>query len=109
MSARKPVMPRFSADAIGQTDLARVDAHVIGPEEYDELPELTDEMMARADHYVGDRLIRRGRPPKPDAKVAVSLRLSPVVLAHFRATGPGWQTRIDAILREAIAREGSET
>lgn len=29
------------------SDLARVAAHVIQPEEYDELPELTDEMLAR--------------------------------------------------------------
>ena len=106
MPASKPATPRFSADALGRTDLARVDAHVIGPEEYDELPELTDAMMARADHHVGGRLVRRGRPPKAEAKVAVSLRLSPIVLAHFRAGGPGWQTRINAILLDAVTRDG---
>ncbi|MFY9292720.1 MAG: BrnA antitoxin family protein [Methylorubrum rhodinum] len=105
MPANRPASPRFSADAIGETDLAKVDAHVITAEEYEELPELTDEMMDRADFRVGGRLVRRGRPPKPDAKEAVSLRLSPEVLAHFRAGGPGWQTRIDAVLRDAVARE----
>jgi uncharacterized protein (DUF4415 family) len=36
-------------------------------------------------------------------KVALSLRLSPEVVAHFRATGPGWQRRIDDALKEWVA------
>jgi uncharacterized protein (DUF4415 family) len=32
----------------------------------------------------------------------VSLRLDPDVLEHFRATGPGWQSRINAALRKAV-------
>jgi uncharacterized protein (DUF4415 family) len=36
-------------------------------------------------------------------KVALSLRLSPEVVAHFRATGPGWQRRIDDVLKEWVA------
>jgi len=35
-----------------------------------------------------------------DAKVHIHIRLSPTVLDHFRAGGPGWQTRIDEILRK---------
>ena len=50
------------------SDLKKVDAHVIQPEEYDEAPELTDEQLAQADLYHGDRLIRRGRPPLDDRK-----------------------------------------
>ena len=49
---------------------------------------------------------RRGRPPgsvKADAKVAINLRVDPDVLAALRATGPGWQTRVNAILRERFA------
>ncbi|KQP10882.1 hypothetical protein ASF28_07290 [Methylobacterium sp. Leaf99] len=65
MFASEPKKSPFSADAIGETDFARVDAHVIQPEEYEELPKLTDAMMERADHYVGTTLIRRGHPPKP--------------------------------------------
>ena len=107
MSASKSATPPFSADAFGETDFAKVDAHVIQPEEYEELPELTDAMMARADHYVGATLIRRGRPPKTGVKEAVSLRLSPQVLAHFRASGPGWQTRIDEILQRVAAEEAA--
>lgn len=43
---------------------------------------------------------RVGRPPKADAKVAVKLRLDPDLLAVLKATGPGWQTRANRILRE---------
>ncbi|MCC6242143.1 MAG: BrnA antitoxin family protein [Gemmatimonadaceae bacterium] len=70
------------------SDLARVDAHVIQPHEYDELPELTDEMMRRAVSKKG------GRPVSPNPRVLVSIRLPADVLARWRATGPGWQTRM---------------
>lgn len=40
-------------------------------------------------------------PQKAPRKVAVSLRLSPDVVAHYRATGPGWQARMDEALRKA--------
>lgn len=87
------------------TDLKKLDAHVIQPEEYEDAPELTDEQLARADLYEGERLIRRGRPPKARPKEAVKLRLSPDVLDHFRSSGPGWQTRINETLEKAVARE----
>ena len=69
----------------------------------DDAPEITAEMMARADLYHGDKLIRRdpGRPPSAAPKQAVKLRLDADVLAHFRETGPGWQTRINETLRRA--------
>lgn len=49
-------------------------------------------------------ITRRGRPPMAvgERKEAVSLRLSPKVLAHFRAAGGGWQTRIDDALQELV-------
>lgn len=37
---------------------------------------------------------RRGRPPKPDARTQLTLRIPPSVLARWKATGPGWQTRM---------------
>jgi uncharacterized protein (DUF4415 family) len=40
-------------------------------------------------------------PQKAPRKVPVSLRLSPEVVAHYRATGPGWQRRIDDDLKKA--------
>jgi uncharacterized protein (DUF4415 family) len=87
------------------SDLRQVDRHVITPEEYDEAPELTPEQLERADLYIGDKLIRRGRPPKERPKRAIKLRLSPDVLDHFRAGGPGWQTRINDVLEKTVKRE----
>lgn len=46
---------------------------------------------------------RMGRPPKDAPKVAVKLRLDPDLLAVLKATGPGWQTRANQILRERFA------
>ena len=46
-------------------------------------------------------------PQKTPKKVPVSIRLSPVVVAHFKATGPGWQVRIDEALQR-IAKRNSE-
>lgn len=44
----------------------------------------------------------RGRPKSPDSKVAISLRLPPETLARWKATGPGWQTRMADVLRESV-------
>jgi len=54
-------------------------------------------------HIVEAYLKRKGRPPEGAAsKVQVTLRLDPAVLAHFKARGPGWQTRINEALMKAI-------
>jgi uncharacterized protein (DUF4415 family) len=84
------------------SNLAKVDAHVIQPEEYDEAPEWTDEMFDRAELRHGDKVIRRGRPPLDAPKVQVTLRLDPDVLAALRATGAGWQSRVNQILRRSV-------
>ena len=47
-----------------------------------------------------------GRPAgsvKANRKEQVALRLDPEVLAYFRSTGPGWQSRINEALRGMIA------
>jgi uncharacterized protein (DUF4415 family) len=85
-------------------DLDKVDAHVITPEEYEEIPEWTEEMFERADYYDGGKLVRRGRPRADHPKVAISIRLSEDVLNQFKAAGPGWQSRIDAALKEWLAQ-----
>jgi len=46
----------------------------------------------------------RGRPPKENPKAQVTLRLDAEVVKHFKAGGPGWQTRINAALRRAAAK-----
>ena len=70
------------------SDMKRVDAHQIKPHEYKELPELTDEMLARA-------VVNKGGRPRLDSpRQLISLRLPPEVIERWRATGPGWQTRM---------------
>lgn len=66
----------------------------------DDAPEWTDEMFDRAEIRIGDKVIRRGRPPG-SSKRLVSLRLDQAVIDHFRAAGPGWQSRLNAVLRKA--------
>ncbi|MDB5527966.1 MAG: BrnA antitoxin family protein [Devosia sp.] len=50
-----------------------------------------------------------GRPPSADKKVAVSIRLDPKIVAYFRGTGAGWQTRLNDMLGEAIKAEKDES
>lgn len=46
----------------------------------------------------------RGRPKAESKKVLLSVRYSPEVVAFFKATGAGWQSRMDAALRDYVAR-----
>src|SRR5262245_48939886 len=89
------------------TDLKALDAHVVRPDEYDDAPELSAEQLAQADLHEGGKLIRpgRGRPPSPVRKTAVKFRLDHDLVAKLRASGPGWQTRVNAVLREAVLGE----
>lgn len=48
--------------------------------------------------------VLRGRPKAVSTKQLVSVRYSPEVLAYFRSTGEGWQSRMDAVLRAYVAR-----
>ncbi len=66
----------------------------------DDAPELDDSWFAQAEIRIGDTIVRRGRP-RGSSKRLVSLRLDEAVLAHFRAGGPGWQSRINEALRKA--------
>lgn len=43
-----------------------------------------------------------GRPKAEVTKERITIRLSPDVLAAFKATGKGWQSRIDAALKEWV-------
>ena len=79
------------------------------PLDDDDAPELTAERAAKlrpAHEVLPPEVIaafkRPGRPRVAAPKQVVSIRLDPEVLAWFKATGPGWQTRIQEILaREA--------
>ncbi|MEI6301411.1 MAG: BrnA antitoxin family protein [Betaproteobacteria bacterium] len=71
-----------------KSDLARVDAHTVKPQEYEELPELTEEMLGRA------KINKGGRPVSPNPRKLISLRLPADLIERWKATGPGWQTRM---------------
>jgi len=78
-------------------------------------PEWTEEDFARA---VGPEALSpeelaafprtvarlRGRPRLDAPKEAVSLRIDRDVLAYFRATGAGWQGRLNEALRKAMEK-----
>ena len=83
MNANKPALHRSL-----KSDLARVDAHVVKKGEYDELPELDEDMLARA------RVNRGGRPVSTNPRKLLSIRLPADVIDRWKATGPGWQTRM---------------
>lgn len=84
----------------------------------DEIVEFNDSFFENARVVIGGRVVReatgtalrRGRPPKAEGerKVLVSLRLAPDIIDWFRATGPGWQTRIEEILRAQMAAPPAE-
>lgn len=47
----------------------------------------------------------RGRPPSAHKKQLVSVRYSPEVLTFFKATGEGWQARMDGVLKTYVAAQ----
>lgn len=76
----------------------------------DDAPELDEHFFAHAEIRKGDRVLRpatgtltqRGRPKLENPKQQVTLRLDRDVLERFRATGSGWQSRINAELRKVL-------
>lgn len=76
----------------------------------DDAPEWTEAQLARAELRVGDAVVRpaagtltrRGRPRSASPKLLVSLRLDQAVVEKLRAHGPGWQSRVNEILRKAV-------
>lgn len=67
-------------------------------------PEITDAWVAEADLYHGDKLVRRGRPKLENPRQLLSLRLPAKVIARWKATGPGWQTRMADALEKSAPR-----
>jgi uncharacterized protein (DUF4415 family) len=70
----------------------------------DEAPGITKEWIAEAELRRGAQLVRRGRPPTPNPKQLLSLRLPPEVIAGWKATGPGWQTRMADVLKKSTPK-----
>lgn len=84
------------------------------PQDFDENPEWTEADFASArpagavlGASLAKTLVRpRGRPAlaATERKAKINIRLSPDVIAALRATGSGWQTRVDQILRKAFVK-----
>jgi uncharacterized protein (DUF4415 family) len=76
----------------------------------DDAPEWTTDHFERAEISIGGRVIRPangtftrpGRPKSTDPKQQVTLRLDRAVLQKLRESGPGWQSRVNEILRKAV-------
>ncbi len=64
-------------------------------------PDLDKDWFAEADAFIGAKLVRRGRPKAEKVKRAVSLRLDEDVIEWCKKGGPGWQTRMNNVLRKA--------
>lgn len=87
---------------------------IASPEEWtdpDDAPVWTEAHFENAAFYVGEKLVRSargtwsnpgGRPPSANPKRQVTLRLDAQVIEAFRATGKGWQSRINAELRKVL-------
>jgi uncharacterized protein (DUF4415 family) len=109
---RKRLIERAQADIDSMTD--EEDARLTAAAEADpDNPPLTEEFWrnARPASEVHPELVARYRgqrgPGKVPAKVLISLRIDPDVIEHFRATGDGWQARINSALRAAAGLQSS--
>jgi uncharacterized protein (DUF4415 family) len=76
----------------------------------DDAPELTDAFFDRAEVWHGDTFVRRGpgRPKSAAPKEQISVRLDPDVMAKLREAGPGWQSQVNALLRQALRLDKRE-
>lgn len=70
----------------------------------DDAPELTAAMLDRAETFNGSTFVQRGpgRPKLDTPKEQISVRIDADVLAALRAAGPGWQSQISVLLRQAL-------
>lgn len=75
-------------------------------------PEVTDDQIAKTKPFteafpaLAENMRKNvgGRPRSKNPKVPVSIRLDQDVVAKFKATGPGWQSRINDVLRKSAAQ-----
>ena len=70
----------------------------------DEAPEIDDQWLRSADQYDGPKLVRRGRPKLERPRKLLSLRMQPDIIERWKATGPGWQTRMVKVLERAAPK-----
>jgi uncharacterized protein (DUF4415 family) len=96
-------MKAVRARGASKTDLPRVQTpYVWDGKSEDERPLTREEIQ----HGVEAYRRRRGRPAGSD-KESTTIRFDRDVLAAFRASGPGWQTRMNAALRDWLKTHSS--
>ena len=96
-------------EPISDADEARIQALITSDPD---APEITDDQIARAMPFTEafpalSEAMRKnlgGRPKSKNAKVPVSIRLDQDVVAKFKATGLGWQSRINDVLRKSVVQ-----
>lgn len=64
----------------------------------EDAPELSEAFFERADEFQGAEKVQRGRPKSSIVRERITIRLEPEVVQQFKASGPGWQTRMNAAL-----------
>lgn len=101
--------------SISDIDLKKIDDHVIQPEEYEELPELTDADLDRGVWRIGGKVVSRVEGAAAFRSILmkkqkINITLDPDVVRWFKheAGGRGYQTLINATLREAMQRKTIE-
>jgi uncharacterized protein (DUF4415 family) len=67
------------------------------PKIHDDNPPLDEAFFA------GMKPSRRGRPKLESPKVEIKIRLDANTVEHLRGSGPGWQTRVNAVLGQLVA------
>lgn len=74
----------------------------------DERPATAEELQAGLQDAEAVRQKRRGRPTSAVTKEQVAIRFDRDVLAALRATGPGWQTRVNDAMREWVKAHAAD-
>jgi len=93
---------------LSDADEARVQSMIASDPD---APEATDEQLAQARPFteafpvLAETLRKAGRPRAEQPKLAVSIRLDQDVVERFKAAGPGWQSRMNDALRDAVGLE----
>ena len=87
-----------------KSNLPKVDSHVLGAEDYADIPELPTEFFTDGQMYRdGKPAARRVRgKQKVPVKKQLTIRLNTEVVDFFKAQGDGWQSKINNALLEHI-------